>query len=367
MSELTHQHESRWPHRLAWAVVATTFPLIWVGGLVTTYEAGMAVPDWPNTYGYNLFLYPWQTWLVGPWDLFIEHGHRLLGATVGFLTIGLAVSLWFGKLDGIPRWLGWVALAAVIGQGALGGMRVLFDERQLAKIHACTGPAFFALAVGLLVATARSWRSGVVRTPHRSASSLQSSATMVALLSYLQLVLGAQLRHISVTATPGVFRTFLVFHLAVAGLLLVMAILLAGRSWLQFRAFPKLCWLATGLLAAIACQLALGSGTWLVNYAWPWPSVAPAWLAAYTIVAHGQLQSLVTTGHVALGSLIVGTSVALALWSWRLVSMPVEQSADRNTPALVIVRPEAQDRRMDHAELVGLALATAGRASVAPA
>ena len=60
-------------------LVCATFPLIWVGGLVTTYEAGMAVPDWPTTYGYNLFLYPWQTWMLGPWDLFIEHGHRLAG------------------------------------------------------------------------------------------------------------------------------------------------------------------------------------------------------------------------------------------------------------------------------------------------
>ena len=65
--------------------MCATFPLIWVGGLVTTYDAGMAVPDWPNTYGYNLFLYPWQTWLSGPWDLFIEHGHRLLGALVGMI------------------------------------------------------------------------------------------------------------------------------------------------------------------------------------------------------------------------------------------------------------------------------------------
>ena len=60
---------------------------------MTTTDAGMAVPDWPNTYGYNLFLYPWQTWLAGPWDLFIEHGHRLLAATVGMLTIALLVVL----------------------------------------------------------------------------------------------------------------------------------------------------------------------------------------------------------------------------------------------------------------------------------
>ncbi len=76
------------PHRWAVALACATFPLIWAGGLVTTYDAGMAVPDWPSTFGYNLFLYPWTTWFFGPWDLFIEHGHRLLGALVGLLIYG---------------------------------------------------------------------------------------------------------------------------------------------------------------------------------------------------------------------------------------------------------------------------------------
>jgi cytochrome c oxidase assembly protein subunit 15 len=64
-------------HRLTVLIVCLVWPLIWVGGLVTTYDAGMSVPDWPGTYGYNLFLYPYETWLFGPFDLFIEHGHRL--------------------------------------------------------------------------------------------------------------------------------------------------------------------------------------------------------------------------------------------------------------------------------------------------
>ena len=74
---------SLWSHRWAVALSCATFPLLWVGGLVTTTDSGMAVPDWPNTYGYNLFLYPWETWITGPWALFLEHSHRLIGATVG--------------------------------------------------------------------------------------------------------------------------------------------------------------------------------------------------------------------------------------------------------------------------------------------
>ena len=84
---------NRWSRRLALLLTVLTFPLIWVGGLVTTTDAGMAVPDWPNTYGYNMLLYPWESWLLGPWDLFIEHGHRLLGALVGMVTIALMLSL----------------------------------------------------------------------------------------------------------------------------------------------------------------------------------------------------------------------------------------------------------------------------------
>src|SRR3954468_18214086 len=93
MERVSQQFESHWPHRLAVALALVTFPLIWVGGLVTTYDAGMAVPDWPGTYGYNLLLYPWTTWIAGPFDLFIEHGHRLLGASAGLLTIAFVIAV----------------------------------------------------------------------------------------------------------------------------------------------------------------------------------------------------------------------------------------------------------------------------------
>src|SRR6267154_1770274 len=112
MNEVTNNLNSEpspWPHRLALLLCCATFPLVWVGGMVTTYKAGMAVPDWPTTYGYNLFLYPWQTWILGPWDLFIEHGHRLFGALVGMLTIALCVSLWMTKQ---PKWLRVMGLVA---------------------------------------------------------------------------------------------------------------------------------------------------------------------------------------------------------------------------------------------------------------
>src|SRR3954469_21475990 len=111
---------SPWPHRWAVALACATFPLVWVGGLVTTTDAGMAVPDWPTTYGYNLFLYPWQTWLLGPFDLLIEHGHRLLGATVGLLTIAVLACLFAADRRKWLKVFGVALLALVCVQGLIG-------------------------------------------------------------------------------------------------------------------------------------------------------------------------------------------------------------------------------------------------------
>ena len=123
--ETPSPRDSRWPHRLAVALVCATFPLIWVGGLVTTTESGMAVPDYPTTFGHNMFLYPLDTWLGGPWQVFVEHGHRLLGALAGLVTIALCIALWRSDERRWVRWLGVAALAGVIVQGLLGGFRVI--------------------------------------------------------------------------------------------------------------------------------------------------------------------------------------------------------------------------------------------------
>src|SRR5215212_6449864 len=176
---------SPWPHRSAVALACATFPLVWVGGLVTTTDAGMAVPDWPNTYGYNLFLYPWQSWLAGPWDLFVEHGHRMLAALVGIITIGMLFVLMRLERRNWVRGTGFAALALVMFQGALGGMRVLFDERTLAMLHGMTGPLFFGITVALAVITSRTWLSGTdsdSASATRTGRRIQTLASVTAVL-----------------------------------------------------------------------------------------------------------------------------------------------------------------------------------------
>lgn len=291
--------------------------MIWIGGLVTTTGAGMAVPDWPNTYGYNLFLYPWETWVYGPWKLFIEHGHRLFGTVVGMLAIALVVSSWRRGSRPLVRWLSLAALVAVIAQGSLGGMRVLFDDVQLAKIHGCVGPAFFAFAVALAAITARRWQQAV-STSNPAVSSVERLAILTTLLAYGQLVLGAQLRHLPAGANPGMFRVMLFFHLVMAAALVAHILMLALRSWRVERFALSLVRPAMMLVVLIVLQVVLGISAWAGKYGWP------AWLgdygfaAGYVVQADSIHQVCVVTAHVAIGSLILVYSLLVALRAGRL-------------------------------------------------
>jgi heme a synthase len=319
MSFTSHNLTSPWPHRLAVAVACATFPLIFVGGLVTSYDAGMAVPDWPNTFGYNLFLYPWETWFFGPWDLFIEHGHRLLGAVVGLLTIGLVVAAWRGDARTWFRRLTVVALVGVIAQGVLGGMRVSMDEVQLAKLHGCVGPAFFALAAALAAVTSRRWREARP-VAFDGAGKLRRMAVSTAALAYLQLVIGAHLRHMPPNMSGAAFRTVLFFHLIFAAALVAHAITLALRARSAARATGSHSRGPLVLLALVLFQVALGGATWLVKYGWPGWFVDTSVSSWYTIQERSMLQASITTAHVATGSLILATTVLITLWSYRHIA-----------------------------------------------
>ena len=147
-------HPSPWLHRFAVFTAAATLILICFGGLVTSHGAGLAVPDWPNTYGYNLFFFPISKWVGG---IFYEHTHRLAGAVVGLLTLILAGWLWRKEPRSWLRWLGGLALAAVVLQGVLGGLRVLLLRDQLGLVHAATAQLFFVLVCLIALATSRWW------------------------------------------------------------------------------------------------------------------------------------------------------------------------------------------------------------------
>jgi len=167
-----------------WLTAIATLLLICSGGMVTSKGVGLAVPDWPTTFGYNMFLFPISKWVGG---IFFEHTHRLIASTVGFLTIILAVWIWRTDSRRWMRNLGWIALGAVVLQGVLGGLRVTMLKDEIGVFHACLAQAFFGLLIFLGLATSRFWNE---TTATRMRSMLQWLPVI-----YAQLALGATMRH----------------------------------------------------------------------------------------------------------------------------------------------------------------------------
>lgn len=312
---------SRRPHRLATALVCATFPLIWIGGLVTSSQAGMAVPDWPSTFGYNMFLYPWTTWYYGAWDIYIEHGHRLFAAAVGMLTIVLCYTLYRDEPRAWLRRLGYFALGFVIFQGVLGGLRVVLAKQTLAMIHGCVGPLFFSLAVALWHFTDRKTSAAAHLDPNKTppeVPKLFRLALVTTLLAYVQLLLGAAVRHVPHMAEivrPELFRIVMLLHLFMAGVLTLHVASVAVRG-MRVNVWPELPSLrrpALLLSIAIVVQLALGAATWVVNYGYPQWAQLHVHAPAFVVPAQTNLQADITTAHVAVGSLILVTSLVVTL------------------------------------------------------
>ena len=179
-----------------------TFFLLGLGGLVTSHEAGMSVPDWPTSYGYNMFALPIKFWKGGA---FFEHTHRLLASGVGLLTTILAVWLWLKDSRQWMKWLGVIAFVLVVVQGILGGLRVVLSEAQLGIIHGVVGQAFFILTVPSRCSPAGgwSWSPAPARREKTSASQRAGPEAGVPLrwlvlattvLIFVQLMLGATMR-----------------------------------------------------------------------------------------------------------------------------------------------------------------------------
>ena len=179
-----------WLHAYATFSAAATLFLICVGGLVTSHGAGLAVPDWPTTFGYNMFFFPFDKWVGG---IFYEHTHRLVASGVGFLTVLLAAFLWFREPRRWVRWLGLAAVVAVIVQGVLGGLRVTALKDELGIFHGALAQLFFILLCAIALFTSRWWIE--VSPTARISSRFVRICVIVTSLMFLQLVLGATMRH----------------------------------------------------------------------------------------------------------------------------------------------------------------------------
>ncbi len=184
-------------HAFAIGVALTALALVGLGGMVTSKGVGMAVPDWPNTYGYNMFLFPPSQWVGG---IFYEHTHRLLASGVGLLTTMLAVWIWWANLGRTLRWAGVGAFVLVVLQGVLGGLRVVLDAKIIANttfgvvfgvFHGCLGQAFLVLLCVIALMTSRGWAGGTTQVSRATRRFILGSTLLIA----IQLVIGATMRH----------------------------------------------------------------------------------------------------------------------------------------------------------------------------
>lgn len=298
-----------WLHRYAKAVAACTLLLIVAGGLVTSTGSGLAVPDWPTTYGWSMFTFPLEHMVGG---IFYEHGHRLIASAVGFLTLILAAWIWRADSRRWVRHLGLAAFAAVVVQGLLGGMTVLFLLPDAISIaHAGLAQIFFCLTVSLALMTSAGWRSAMPHGPGWLDDCwLRRTATAATAMIYVQILLGATVRHmgagLAIPDFPLVFgglwppqlTTQIGLHYAHrVGAAIVAGVIgaLAAHVWYHHRgrgAFTRPAYL---LVLLLVVQITLGA---LV--VWTAKNVA------------------INTAHVVTGALLLATSLVLMLRSYRV-------------------------------------------------
>jgi heme a synthase len=181
-----------WLNRFIWFTAFATLLLICSGGMVTSKNVGLAVPDWPTTFGYNMFLFPVSKWIGG---VLFEHTHRLIASTVGFLTLILAAWLWRDEDRQWVRTLGLLAVAAVILQGILGGLRVTMLKDQIGIFHACLAQAFLALIVFIGLVRTSVWQNLATTNDSIRTGSIKTIAVVTTIAIYVQLALGATMRH----------------------------------------------------------------------------------------------------------------------------------------------------------------------------
>jgi cytochrome c oxidase assembly protein subunit 15 len=298
-------------HLFALLVAASTALLIFAGGLVTSTGSGLSVPDWPTTYGWFMLTFPLDKMVGG---IFYEHSHRLIATTVGALIVVLAIWLWKAEPRAWVRRLGYVALAAVVTQGILGGITVLwFLPDPVSIAHAGLAQLVFCLTVSIALFTSPGWntassadRDGPRRTDDPTLRAVAAGTTTAI---YMQILVGATMRHTDAGLAipdfpwafgrliPPVWNAGIAIHFAHrVGAVVVSALVLAavGHVLYHHRSRTELRRPSLALIALVAIQITLGGLTVLTG-------------------KHYIINSL----HVVTGAMVLGTSLVLTLRAYR--------------------------------------------------
>jgi heme a synthase len=291
-----------WRHRFALLLVASTLVLIFIGGLVTSTESGLAVPDWPLSYG--MLMPP----MVG--GVFYEHGHRMAASFVGFLTLVLALWTWRRETRAGVRKLGWAALLAVSVQGLLGGLTVIYLlPTAISVAHACLAQTFFLLTVAMAYATSREWLGAEVL--EEDGAVVRAAAFVATAVIYVQLFLGALMRHLD------------------AGLAIPDFPLAFGRV-IPPLGDPRVAVHFAHRLGALAVIVAVGRLLLSAHRSGDVRFVRPARFLALLVAVQASLGASVlwtgkavypTTAHVATGAAVLGAAFFLSLRAHRHLRM----------------------------------------------
>jgi len=338
----TRRNYNKWLNRFAWLTCFATVLLICSGGMVTSKNVGLAVPDWPTTFGYNMFLFPVSKWVGG---ILFEHTHRLMGSVVGFLTIILAVWLWLREHRPWVRSLGVIALGGVILQGILGGLRVTMMKDEIGIFHACIAQAFLGLLVFIALVTTKFWPALAAQPLNlRKFAPVKILAVAITIAIYAQLGLGATMRHqhrdlsildfptangawipdTSATALAKInawrdarglsdvtaFQIWLqMAHRFLALIIAIGVIAFCLRVWRDAPRCVALKRLSIWWVTLVTCQIALGAWTIWSNKA-----------------------ADIATAHVAVGAIMLSFGVSISAICWRILHQQTGRAAPRSQP-----------------------------------
>ncbi len=303
---------SVWLARFAFVAAVSALPVLLSGGLVTSTGAGLAVPDWPTSYGAHMFLYPLSKMTGG---IYYEHSHRLFGSLVGLTTLTLFV---FVVLAEPRKWIKGVAFFAflfVCGQGVLGWERIrhatvvsaemsptsLADNKSslvLAMVHGITAQLFFALLCALAAVLSVRWIT--LRDGERPAErSLRTFAILLFGALVLQLSMGSAARHLH---HPHILWT----HVGFAVFVVIFAAMAGFRAISRCKSIPPVRRLGHAVVHSVGLQAILGLVT----------------LMAVLPYQPGKVDSLsaviLATAHQAIGAVLIGCAAMLLVWAMRL-------------------------------------------------
>ena len=323
---------SKMLHHFARFVSGCTVVLLLAGGLVTSTGSGLAVPDWPTTYGWNMFTFPPSKWVGG---ILYEHGHRLIASGVGLLTIILSAWLWVADPRRWLKRLGLVALGSVIAQGTLGGITVLFFlPDAISTAHAGLAEIFFCLTVSIALFTSPGWLRERAQVDDVT---LRRVATATTAIIFLQILVGATMRHtdagLAIPDFPWMFGHVIPdhwdpkisVHFAHRLGALVVALAVAATSahiWYHHRQHTWLTRPAAWIVALVAVQVTLGALTVLTR--------RDVWINSVHLVG---------------GALVLATSLTITLRSWRVAFEAASPGNAARTDGASMTRPGSASSR----------------------